>query len=98
MLKEIWSERFKNHDSPETAIKLKNGLNIVIGITETGEESGNSLGKSTFLHIIDFIFGGESFLKTKSFENAGEHKIYYMFEFSGKKYRFCRTAGKKSAV
>ena len=84
MLKEIWSERFKNHDSPEKAVQLKTGLNIVIGYTETGDESGNSLGKSTFLHMIDYILGGDSFLKTKSFKNAGEHKIYYMFEFSGK--------------
>lgn len=98
MLKEIWSERFKNHDSPEKAVQLKTGLNIVIGYTETGDESGNSLGKSTFLHIIDYILGGDSFLKTKSFKNAGEHKIYYMFEFSGKQYRFCRTVSKKSVV
>ncbi|MEE1211268.1 MAG: DUF2326 domain-containing protein [Treponema sp.] len=98
MLKEIWSERFKNHDSPEKAVQLKTGLNIVIGYTETGDESGNSLGKSTFLHMIDYIFGGDSFLKTKSFKNAGEHKIYYMFEFSGKQYRFCRTVSKKSVV
>ena len=98
MLKEIWSERFKNHASPEKAIKLKNGLNVVIGITENGDESGNSLGKSTFLHLIDFIFGGESFLKTKSFKNAGSHKIYYMFEFAGKEYRFCKTVDKKSEV
>lgn len=98
MLKEIWSERFKKHDKPEKAILLKNGLNIVVGYTETGEESGNSLGKSTFLHIIDYIFGGDSFLKTKSFKNAGEHKIYYMFDFSGKKFRFCRTVSKKSVI
>lgn len=98
MLKEIWSERFKNHDSPEKAVQLKSGLNVVIGITETGNESGNSLGKSTFLHIIDFILGGESFLKTKSFKNAGEHKIYYMFNFSGKEFRFCRTVSKHSVV
>ncbi|MCR5080639.1 MAG: DUF2326 domain-containing protein [Treponema sp.] len=98
MLKEIWSERFKNHDSPEKAISLKSGLNVVIGITETGEESGNSLGKSTFLHIIDFVLGGESFLKTKTVKNAGDHKIYFMFEFSGEEYRFCRTVCKQSAV
>ena len=47
MLTEIICDKFI-----QEKIVFKNGLNVVLG----DEESSNSIGKSTLLLIIDFIF------------------------------------------
>ncbi|MGN1152727.1 MAG: DUF2326 domain-containing protein [Candidatus Gastranaerophilaceae bacterium] len=83
MLKEIHCEKFH-----QKTIKFNNGLNVVLG-TETGN---NSIGKSTFLLIIDFVFGGKTYTKSTDISNnIGNHDIFFTFEFNNKLFKFCRN-------
>lgn len=81
MLKEIQSSCLI-----EKKIEFHDGLNIVLG----DSNATNSIGKSSFLMIIDFIFGGEAYLKEDDgiFENIGPHYFNYKFEFENKEYFF----------
>ena len=51
MLYEIRCDRFQ-----QKRIRFNSGLSVVLG-TRTGD---NSIGKSTFLLIVDFVFGGST--------------------------------------
>lgn len=88
MLKEIQSYAFKSNDHVRPAVKFFNGLNVVKG----PDNFVNSIGKSTFLMIIDFVFGGEDYIeKLKNVHKyVGDHEINYTFEFD-KEYYFCRS-------
>ena len=55
MLVEIMCDEFKDHGTPRGRIQLHAGLNTVMG----SSSGSNSIGKSTFLMIIDFVFGGD---------------------------------------
>ena len=57
MLKRIRCDKFR-----EKEIIFHPGLNAVIG----DEIASNSIGKSTLLMIIDFVFGGSEYIKTNS--------------------------------
>ena len=74
MLKEIKSEQFI-----ENPIKFSNGLNAVLG----DDISTNSIGKSTLLMIIDFVFGGKSFITNDSgvIQKLGHQNFLFKFEF-----------------
>lgn len=83
MLIEIQSDVFRQKN-----IQFHKGLNVVLG----DEQAGNSIGKSNLLLIIDFIFGGSTYLDHSSdvVDNIGHHSFFFTFEF-GKKYRFKRN-------
>ena len=52
--------------------------------TNTGD---NSIGKSTFMLIIDYAFGGSTYAKaTDILKNIGSHNIYFKFVFQKKEY------------
>lgn len=70
-------------------IIFHNGLNVVLG----GKSGTNSIGKSTFLMILDFVFGGEDYIKEDKDvqKNVGQHTINFIFEFNGKNYYFSRS-------
>ena len=53
MLKSIYCDKFT-----EKTIHFKGGLNAVIG----DDNAANSIGKSNMLMIIDFVFGGNTFI------------------------------------
>jgi uncharacterized protein YydD (DUF2326 family) len=54
MLKEIRCDKFApNHQ----VIKLNEGLNTVLG----SSSGTNAIGKSTFLWVIDYAFGGDRY-------------------------------------
>lgn len=57
MLKRIRCNKFNKKE-----IVFHEGLNAVIG----DELASNSIGKSTLLMIIDFVFGGNEYIKTNS--------------------------------
>ena len=59
MLKEVYCELFKSTAGPRGRIQFHQGLNTVLG----GEAADNSIGKSTFLLILDYCFGGETYGK-----------------------------------
>jgi len=59
-------------------------LNIILG----GGTGVNSIGKSTMLLIIDFVFGGNAYLSSDAVKQLGNHNIEFVFEFDGIDYRF----------
>lgn len=86
MLKEIQCDKF----SPDhQIIRFNSGLNTVLGSTG----GSNAIGKSTFLWIIDYVFGGESYcsLTDDIKKEVGAHTIYFTFEFDGQLYYFYRS-------
>lgn len=89
MLKEIQCDEFKSNDAIRPVIVFHSGLNAVVG----NESGTNSVGKSTFLMILDFVFGGDDYIK-KSKEvhrNLEPHFIKFKFEFAGVPYYFSRS-------
>ena len=83
MLYEIYCDAFK-----EKTIKFHNGLNVVLG-TNSGD---NSIGKSTFMLIIDFVFGGDTYANAPDIiKNVKDHRICFTFVFDDKKYYFARS-------
>ncbi|WP_165620519.1 DUF2326 domain-containing protein [Streptococcus equi] len=89
MLKEISCDKFIENGQVRPPIQLHMGLNAVIG----ANDGANSIGKSTFLMIIDFIFGGNDYTKkaTDIIENIGNHTIKFEFEFQETSYYFSRS-------
>ncbi len=59
MLTEMTSPVFKEKGKERPPIRFKGGLNVVLG-KEDGE---NSIGKSSALLAIDFVFGGDTYLR-----------------------------------
>jgi hypothetical protein len=83
MLREIKCSIFQ-----EESVKFREGLNIVLG----DKVASNSIGKSTFLMILDFIFGGRSYIDKNAdvVSNISEHEFNYCFEFQKKMFYFKR--------
>ena len=91
MLMEVSCDRFESNGQVRAPIVFHKGLNAVVG-TESGT---NSVGKSTFLMVLDFVFGGDDYIK-KSKEvhkstNVGPHVIKFKFVFDGQSYYFTRS-------
>lgn len=85
MLTEISCTKFKNQ-----CIQFHSGLNTILG----DNSASNSIGKSTFLLIIDFAFGGETYCQNQNndiIKNVGHHDINWEFMFSGESYYFSRN-------
>ncbi len=89
MLKELYCESFKENGKTRDKIIFSEGLNVVLGKKKNGEEH-NSIGKSTLLLIIDFIFGGENYKKSEAYKH-GEQIFNYCFEFENERFYFIRT-------
>lgn len=89
MLKEIFCDRFINNGKIREPILFHEGLNTILG-SETGS---NSIGKSTFLMILDYAFGGMDYIEksTDVHKNVGPHRICFLFEFDGEGYYFARS-------
>ena len=95
MLIEIYCDKFKSNGKTRFPIRFENGLNIVEG----ADNGSNSIGKSTFLMIIDFCFGGNDYVNVlKDVEkNVGPHTIFFAFSFD-KTYHFARKTDEKDFV
>ena len=92
MLLEVSCDKFAENGKVRKPVRFEKGLNAVVG----NESGTNSVGKSTFLMILDFVFGGDDYIK-KSKEvfkttNVGPHTIKFKFEFDGQLYYFTRLA------
>ncbi len=76
MLTQIICDRFADEFK---IINFHAGLNTVLGSTS----GSNALGKSTFLWIIDFVFGGSGYCASGSDiqQNVKDHTIYFTFLF-----------------
>ena len=83
MLTEIRCEMFR-----EKTIYFHSGLNVVLG----DSVATNSIGKSTLLMVLDFVYGGESFLEHNKdvVDELGHHDYFYTFKFEKESYHFRR--------
>lgn len=94
MLYEVYCEKFaiKENDMfiPRGRIRLKDGLNTILG----DKHAENSIGKSTFLLIIDFCFGGDDYVDS-TINNAKDYvpnqNICFAFKFGNKIEYFSRS-------
>jgi hypothetical protein len=83
MLKEINCKYFS-----EQPIQFDKGLNIILG----DKQSTNSIGKSTLLMIIDFVFGGETYLSKNggAIKELGNHVFNFKLIFQEELFYFSR--------
>lgn len=81
VLSEIICDKFK-----QKKVNLHNGLNVILG----DNDGSNSIGKSTFLMIIDYIFGGNDYVmkSTDIQKNVGNHVVKFSFLFNEKDYYY----------
>jgi phage host-nuclease inhibitor protein Gam len=70
-------------------ITFHEGLNTVLG----SSDGTSAIGKSTFLWIIDYAFGGEFYtrLAKAAKQYVGEHSVQFTFEEDGQPHYFYRT-------
>lgn len=96
MLLEIRCDEFKDEGVVRDPIRFKPGLNVILGASR----ASNSIGKSTFLMIIDFVFGGKDYvtLSNDVERNVGVHEIQFTFKFGDKEYYFARSTGDHTKV
>lgn len=91
MLTEIRSDVFA-----DKVVTFHDGLNVILG----DSAASNSIGKSTMLMIIDFAFGGDSYIKNNhdAIEKLGDHAFKISFDFSGEKLYFMRSTDRYMSV
>lgn len=90
MLKLIFCDHFK-----EKVIRFHQGLNVVAG----DYDGSNSIGKTSLLLVIDFVFGGDTYSRSEDIlKNVGHHSICSVFEFEGKDYYFKRSTSNPNNV
>ena len=88
MLIELKCSEFKSNQQQRPAITFNPGLNAVLG----DNVGSNSIGKSTLLMIIDFVFGGDDYIH-KSHDvqkQIGGHLIQFAFKFNNQAHYFSR--------
>ena len=91
MLKLIHCEKFRI-----TPIRLSQGFNVVVG----DNIATNSIGKSTFLMVVDFAMGGNTFLERNSdvVAELGHHSYSFVFEFEKADYFIRRDTNNAETV
>lgn len=89
MLKEIKCDLFS-----QPLIEFHDGLNVALG----DNVSTNSIGKSLFLLIIDYAFGGNSYFSSSAIKELGHHIIFYTFKFDSQYYYFSRDTSSSDVV
>lgn len=94
MLKEIYCDLLKTETRPSGKIDFHNGLNVILG----SKVGTTSIGKSTALLIIDFVFGGNTYSKSDAVKELGNHTIYFTFNFNGTDYRFARSTNSSADI
>lgn len=90
MLCEIRCKKFH-----QERIEFSSGLNVILG-TNAGD---NSIGKSTFMLIIDYVFGGNTYSDAVDIlKNVGEHDICFKFKFANAEFNFARSIMERNTV
>lgn len=84
MLLEIHCDLFRTK-----SVHFKNSLNVVLG----DANATNSIGKSTLLMVVDFVFGGDTFLEFNEdvVRELGHHEYRFAFGFMEEIFWFSRT-------
>jgi hypothetical protein len=86
MLIEISCDAFESYGKSRPPIVFRKGLNTILG----DHAGSNSIGKSTFLLIVDFAFGGDDYAKSDAVRHVGTHTINFKYEFDGHLFYFSR--------
>lgn len=97
MLIEIRCDAFRKNGKDgeiREPIHFHEGLNTVLG----GAAANNSIGKSTFLLIIDYCFGGDTYSKADVKNYVGDHTICFTFKFADGLHHFSRTVSEPKKV
>lgn len=91
MLKRITCDKFKTQPG-----EFHTGLNVVLG----SSGGSNAIGKSTFLLILDFVFGGDNYVKTAKdvIANVDHHTINFEFVFDSAPLFFSRSTNRPTIV
>lgn len=87
MLIEMSSPVFKCGEKVRNPIHFHKGLNVVLGKID----GTNSIGKSSALLAVDFVFGGNSYLESDGVKYLGDHTIFFAFQFNNKRWDFARS-------
>ena len=86
MLFQIQCDKFISQGKKRDPIIFHQGLNTILG----GKSANNSIGKSTFLLIIDYVFGGDTYKNSNACHKLGNHTINFTFRFHDKDFYFSR--------
>lgn len=91
MLKKIICDIFLQKE-----VIFHEGLNAIVG----DDVASNSIGKSTMLMIIDFIFGGNDYINKNHdvVEQLGHHNFRFIFNFDNHNYYFIRSTNEYKSV
>lgn len=91
MLIEIRCDKFRS-----TSIVFHKGLNVVLG----DDRATNSIGKSTLLMVIDFVMGGDSFIRYNKdvVDELGHHSYYFKLHLGGTIHAFRRGTHRPEVV
>lgn len=92
-----FAEKIDGQLVPRGRIQLREGLNTVLG----DKAAQNSIGKSTFLLVVDFCFGGDDYINPKickAKEKLHSHTINFAFKFGNRIDYFCRSTKTPSEV
>lgn len=94
MLTMMSSPAFKMQGVERPPIIFKEGLNVILG----KNDGKMSIGKSSALLAIDFVFGGSTYIKSDGVLKEGHHTIFFEFTFDGVPYRFGRNTGNSDNI
>ena len=89
---DLFGEKIDGKFIPRGRIKFRPGLNTILG----DKKAENSIGKSTFLLVVDFCFGGGDYLDSNITKNdvvgfVGNHTINFAFKFGGRIEYYSRS-------
>lgn len=89
MLVELQSDAFKIGNEIRETIVFHKGLNAVVATNS----DNNSVGKTSFLLALDFVFGGDTYKESEVgiTENVGHHTLNFAFDFGNGIERFSRS-------
>lgn len=98
MLVRLKCTEFRYGDKKQRpVITFTSGLNAIVG----HKGSSGSVGKSTFLMVVDFAFGGDDYinrLKETVHKYVPKHEVSFTFEFKGEQYNFMRPTIESESV
>ena len=80
MRKEMRSPVLRKDGKGRPPIVFHKGLNVVLGM----ENGKNSIGKFSAMQVIDFVFGGSTYIKGDGVKHVGHHTIFSLLNLTGR--------------